>query len=84
MSLWYHTATMFGKFSIKAMLKRQMKGIPESQQEMFLTMIEKNPDFFMTIAKEAQHKMKSGMSQQDAMMSVIKAHETELKAIMGK
>jgi hypothetical protein len=47
-------------------------------------MIEKNPDFFMKIAEEAQEKIKGGMSQQDAMMAVMKAHESELRAVMGK
>lgn len=75
---------MFGNFVMKAMLKKQMKGIPEEQQEFFLSLIEKNPDFFMKIAQEAQEKIKGGMPQQDAMMAVMKAHEDELKAIVGK
>ncbi len=69
---------------MKAMLKKQMKGIPEEQQEFFLNLIEKHPDFFMKIAAEAQEKMKGGMPQQEAMMKVMKAHEDELKAIVGK
>ena len=74
---------MFGNFVMKAMLKKQMKGIPEEQQEFFLTLIEKNPDFFMKIAQEAQEKIKGGMSQQDAMNAVMRAHEAELKTLVG-
>lgn len=66
------------------MLKKQMKDVPPEQQEQIFTMIEKNPDFFMKIAEEAQEKMKGGMAQQEAMMSVMKAHQDELKAVMGK
>ena len=66
------------------MLKRQMKNVPSEQQEQIFAMIEKNPDFFMKIAEEAQEKIKGGMSQQDAMMAVMKAHESELRAVMGK
>ncbi len=66
------------------MLKRQMKNVPAEQQEQIFAMIEKNPDFFMKIAEEAQEKIKGGMSQQDAMMAVMKAHESELRAVMGK
>lgn len=69
---------------MKAMLKKQMKGMPEEQQEFFLNLIEKNPDFFMKIATEAQEKIKGGMSQQDAMQAVMKAHEAELKTLVGK
>ena len=66
------------------MLKKQMKDVPVEQQEQIFAMIEKNPDFFMNIAKEAQEKIKGGMSQQDAMMAVMKSHEVELKQVMGK
>jgi hypothetical protein len=78
---------MFGNSMMKALLKKQMNGVPgisPDQQEFFLNLLEKNPDFFMQIAREAQEKIKSGMSQQDAMMAVMKAHEAELKAIVGK
>ncbi len=75
---------MFQNFLMKTMLKRQMKGVPQEQQDQIFSMIEKNPDFFMKIAQEAQEKIKGGMAQQDAMMAVMKAHEQELKAVMGK
>jgi len=66
--------SMFGNSMMKALLKKQMKDIPPDQQEFFLNLLEKNPDFFMQIAREAQ----------DAMMAVMKAHEAELKTIVGK
>lgn len=66
------------------MLKRQMKDVPAEQQEQIFSMLEKNPDFFMKIAEEAQEKIKGGMSQQDAMMMVMKNHQEELKQVMGK
>jgi hypothetical protein len=75
---------MFQNFLLKQMLKRQMKGVPSEEQEKIFTMIEKNPDFFMKIAEETQEKVKGGMSQQDAMMMVMKNHQDELKAVMGK
>ena len=75
---------MFQNFLLKTMLKKQMKNVPQEQQDQIFAMIEKNPDFFMKIAQEAQEKIKGGMSQQDAMMAVMKMHEDELKAVMGK
>ncbi len=75
---------MFQNFLLKTMLKKQMKNVPQEQQDQIFAMIEKNPDFFMKIAQEAQEKIKGGMAQQDAMMAVMKAHEQELKEVMGK
>ena len=51
---------MFQNFLLKQMLKKQMKGVPPEQQEQILAMIEKNPDFFMKVAQEAQEKIKGG------------------------
>ncbi len=75
---------MFKNFLLKSLIKSQMKNVPAEQQEFILTIIEKNPEFFMKISKEAQEKIKGGMSQEDAMMRVMKEHEEELKQIMGK
>ncbi len=75
---------MFQNFLLKTMLKKQLKGLPEDEQNKIFNMIEKNPDFFMKIATEAQEKIKGGMNQQDAMMAVMKNHETELREVMGK
>ena len=62
------------------MLRTQ--GVPEAQIEMFVKMIEKNPELFKTIAAEIQEKVKSGMSQMDAGMEVMKKHEEELKKLV--
>lgn len=75
---------MFQNFLIKSMLKKQMKNVPQEQQDQIFSMIEKNPDFFMKIAEEVKEKTNGGMSQQDAMMMVMKSHEEELKKVMGK
>ncbi len=75
---------MFQNFLMKTMLKKQMKGVPEEQQEMIFSAIEKNPDFFMKIATEVQEKVKGGMGQQEAMMAVMQVHGEEMKKILGK
>lgn len=76
---------MFGSnFLMKAMLKKQMAHLPKEQQDFFINLIEKNPEFFMKIAQEAQEKIKGGMGQQEAMMLVMKNHEAELRTILGK
>jgi len=71
---------MFKNFLMKKMLRTQ--GVPEAQIDMFITMIEKNPELFKTIASEIQEKVKGGMSQMDAGMQVMKKYETELKKLV--
>jgi hypothetical protein len=71
---------MFKNFLLKKMLRTQ--GVPEAQIDMFITMMEKNPELFKTIATEIQEKMKGGMSQMDAGMQVMKKHEIELKKLV--
>ncbi|MFA6076975.1 MAG: hypothetical protein WC735_02780 [Candidatus Paceibacterota bacterium] len=70
---------MFQNFLLKKMLRG--KGVPEAQIDMFVKMIEKNPELFQTIAKEVQEKVKGGMSEMDASMEVMKKHEEELKKL---
>ena len=71
---------MFQNFLIKKMLRTQ--GIPPAQIDMFVAMIEKNPELFKTIAGEIEEKVKGGMSQMDAGMQVMKKYESELKKLV--
>lgn len=71
---------MFQNFLLKKMLRTQ--GVPEAQIDMFIKMIEKNPELFKTIAKEVEEKVKGGMSQSDAGMQVMKKYEEELKKLV--
>jgi len=68
---------------MKQMLKRQMKGVPEAEQEKLLALIEKNPDFFQNIAVEVDKKMKDeGKGQMDAVMEVMQANQAELQKLV--
>ena len=62
------------------MLKSQLKGMPEAQQDMIIKAVEKNPKLFEDIAKEAQEKIKGGMDQQTATMQVMMSHQKELQS----
>lgn len=73
---------MLQKFLMKKMLKSQLKGVPEDQQDKLLGMIEKNPNLFMNIAKEVQAKMKEGKDQMAATMEVMQKYQSELKDAM--
>lgn len=70
---------MFKNFLLKKMLRTQ--GVPEAQIEMFITMMEKNPELFKTIAMEIQEKMKRGISQMEAGMEIMKKYEQELRKL---
>jgi hypothetical protein len=76
--------SFFQNFLMKQMLKKQMKGVPEAEQQKVFEAIEKNPDFFMNIAKEIEAKMKAGKSQMDASLEVMRSHEAKIREIMGK
>ncbi len=71
---------MFQNFLLRKMLRTQ--GVPEAQIDMFVRMIEKNPELFKTIALEVQEKVKAGMSQIDAGLEIMKKHEAELKELV--
>ena len=70
---------MFGNFILKKMLRTQ--GVPEAQIEMFLKMMEKDPDLFKKIAEEIQQKIKGGMDQQAASIETMRKYEQELKRL---
>ncbi len=71
---------MFKNYLLKKMLAKQ--SVPEAQIDMFIKMMEKNPELFKTIAEEIQAKVKSGMDQDTAGMEVMKKYEEELKKLV--
>ena len=69
----------FQNFLLKKMLRTQ--GVPENQIDMFINMMEKNPELFKTIVAEIQEKIKGGMSQMNAGIEVMKKYEQELRKL---
>lgn len=69
---------------MKKLLKSKMKDVPEEQQEMILSAVEKNPEFFQKIGLEIQAKMKEGKDQMTATMEVMQSHQDELQGFMNK
>ena len=74
-------ANMFKEMLFKKMLKAQMKGVPESEQEKILKIVTKNPELFKKIAVEMQEKIKSGKDQMAAAMEVMESHREELSKL---
>jgi len=75
---------MFQNFLVKQLLKSKLKSLPESEQNKIMTILEKNPDFFMKIAKEIQEKTNQGMSQEEASVAVMTIHKDELQKMLGQ
>ena len=77
----YHTG-MFKNFLIRKMIKSQLKGVPEAEQERIIKIVQENPALFQKIAAEVQAKMKAGKNQMAAVQEVMAAHKNELKDIL--
>lgn len=75
---------MFKKFVLKKLLGSKLKaaGVSDDQMDMILELVEKNPDFFKKIQNEVEAKKKQGVSEQAAMMTVMREHQAELQKIM--
>ena len=74
---------MFKNFLLKQMMKSQLKGMPQAQQDMVMAAVEKNPEVFEKIGKEIKAKMDGGMNQMAATMQTMEKHKSELQKIMG-
>jgi hypothetical protein len=69
-------------FFMKKVMQSQMKGIPESQQDMIIAAVEKNPKLFEDIAKEVEVLTKQGKDQMSATMEVMRKHQAEIQRAM--
>jgi hypothetical protein len=73
---------IFKDLLLKKMLKNQLKGVPESEQEKIIAAVEKNPKLFSDITLEVQALIKTGKDQQSATMEVMMKHQEELRKLM--
>jgi succinate dehydrogenase flavin-adding protein (antitoxin of CptAB toxin-antitoxin module) len=70
-------------FLIKKVAERQLKDMPAEQKEIVMKLLETNPDLFVKMSKEVEHKIKNeGKDQMLAMMEVGKKYQKELKAAL--
>lgn len=77
---------MFGnikKWGTKKLLESQLKNAPKEQQEMIMTMFEKDPKLFETISTEIQAEIKKGSSQMQAAMKVMPKYQAQMQALLG-
>ena len=70
-------------FLLKKAAERQLKDVPKEQRDMIMRLIENNPDLFIKMSKEVDHKIKQeGKDQMLAMMEVGKKYQKELRAAL--
>lgn len=73
---------MLKRLLLKKMLKKQLDGVPEEEQEKMFSMIEKNPELFQKMSIEIQEKIKEGKDQMTATIEVTQKYQSELKQAM--
>ena len=73
---------MLKNFLMKKMLKSQLKGIPEAEQDRIIDIVTKNPQLFEKIGKEVQEKVKGGMNQMEATKRVMDKYKSEIEKVM--
>src|SRR5687768_17549609 len=77
--LYFH---MLKNFLLKKLVQSKLKGLPQDQQDMIMTVVTENPDLFKRIADEVKAKTKNDMNEQMAMMAVMREHQGELQQIL--
>ena len=71
-------------YFVKKLAERQLKDAPKEQQEMVRAILDKNPDLFVKMSKEIEHKVKKeGKDQMLATMEVGKKYQKELQEVLG-
>ena len=76
---------MFQKFILKKLVGSKLKaaGMTDEQVEQLLEVVAKNPEFFKKIQDQVEAKKKQGVSEQAAMMTVMRENQSELQKILA-
>lgn len=67
---------------MKQVMKSKMKGVPEAEQEKILNAMDKHPEFFKMIGEEIKAKKKSGKSEMEASMEVMRKHQSQFQQLL--
>ena len=63
---------------MKQMLNQQLKNVPEAERQKLVSLVEKNPEFFIKISRDIKAKVDAGTGEMTAAMEVMKENEAEL------
>lgn len=69
-------------FITEKLIRSKMKNLPKAQQDMFIKLINENPELFKQIADETKALTKGGMSEMAATMQVMRKHQAEIQRLM--
>lgn len=71
-------------FLVRKYADWKMKGLPPSQREMLVGMMEKDPELMKKIGEEIERRKKGGESETKAAMEVMKKYRNELASLMQR
>ncbi len=71
-------------FLTEKLIRAKMKNLPKAQQDMFIKLINENPELFKKIGDEVKVLTKSGTSEMTATMQVMRKYQADIqKAMLG-
>lgn len=71
-------------FLTEKLIRAKMKNLPKAQQDMFIKLINENPELFKKIGEEVKVLTKAGTSEMTATMQVMRKYQAEIqKAMLG-
>ena len=80
-------SAIIGHMSIKSyltekLIRAKMKNLPKAQQDMFIKLINENPELFKKIGDEVKALTKGGASEMTATMQVMRKYQNEIQKAM--
>lgn len=66
------------------LIRAKMKNLPKQQQDMFIKLIQENPELFKKIGDEVKALTKSGTSEMTATMQVMRKYQAEIQRLMAQ
>ncbi len=69
-------------FLTEKLIRSKMKNLPKNQQDMFIKLINENPELFKKIGDEVKILTKGGMSEMTASMQVMRKYQAEIQKVM--
>ncbi|GEM_PF-5164783 len=72
---------MFADFLFKKAIREIPGDLSSEEQQQLVALVEKQPEFFMRLAREFDDKVAAGKSQEDAAAEVINSHGIELRSL---
>ncbi len=71
-------------FITEKLVRSKMKNLPKNQQDMFIKLIQKNPELFKKIGDEVKVLKKNGVSEMTATMQVMRKYQAEIQKLMAQ